>query len=75
MSVLFVPQVRKFLSTSLVVTVNIPSKRDASNETIESSNGEEIEKISMDLPIYANTQFFIKKGRSLTWQQIKFTFA
>ena len=41
----------------------------------ESSTGEVVEQISVDLSIYAMTQQFIEKGTILTWQQIKDTFA
>lgn len=75
MSVVFVPQVQQLLSTSPIVIVSMSSKRVASKETTESSTVEEIEKTSVDLPVYADTQLFIEKGSSLTWQQIKDTFA
>ncbi len=52
---------------SLVVTINMASKRVASKETIESSIGEAIEQTSVNLPIYADTQLFIEKGMKLTW--------
>jgi len=39
---------------------------NSSKETPESSTGEEVEQTSVDLPVYANTQLFIKKGTTLT---------
>jgi len=43
------------------------SNRVASKETIESSIGEAVEKTSVDLLVYVDTQFFVERGSSLTW--------
>lgn len=51
------------------------SNRDASKDTIESSIGESFEQVLVNLPVYEDTQLFIKKGMKFTWQKIKDTFA
>lgn len=61
------------LRISLAIA-NMASKRASSKETIQSSTRESVEQISFDLPFYLDTQVFIKKGSTLTWQQIKDTF-
>lgn len=43
------------------------SKKFTSKETAKSSTGEEIEKISFDLLVYADIQLFIEKGTTLSW--------
>jgi len=47
------------------------SKRDASKETFESSNGDAVEQVLVSLLVYADTQLFIEKGMMLTWKEIK----
>jgi len=44
------------------------SNRAVLKETIERSIREEVEKISVDLLVYEDTQMFIEKGTTLTWQ-------
>lgn len=63
------------MSNSLVVTSNMASKRVAKKDTVKSSTREPVEKVSVNLPFYADTQLFIKKGMKLTWQEIKDIFA
>lgn len=62
------------LSMSLVVTVNMESKRDASKETTECNAREVVENISVSLLFSVDIQMFIEKGTTLTWQKIKDTF-
>lgn len=59
------PRVQRLLTISLVVTVNMASKRYASKETTKGSIGEEVEKTLVDLLVYADTQLFIEKGKTL----------
>ena len=49
-----------------IVIGNMASKRDASKEIVESSNGDTVEQVLVSLPVYANTQLFIEKGMMLT---------
>lgn len=46
---------------------NMASKRDASKNTIERSTRDVVEHVSMNLPIYADTKFFIEKDMNITW--------
>lgn len=62
-------------SISLEVTTNMEPKRVASKGTVESSTGEEVEHMSINIPVYVDSQLFIEKGTKLTWQQIKDNFA
>lgn len=50
-------------------------KRVASKETTKRSTAEAVEQLLVDLLVYVDTQLFIDKGTTLTWQQIKDTFA
>lgn len=63
------------LGNSLAVTGNIAFKRAASKDTIESSTGEADEQVSVNFPVYADSQLFIDKDMKLTWQGIKDIFA
>ena len=56
---------------SLASIVTMAPKRASSKDTTESSTGEEIEKIPMDLLVYANTQLFVEKDSNLTWHKLK----
>ena len=51
------------------------SKRVISKDIVESSIGDVVEQVSMDLVFYANTQLFIEKDMKITWQEIKDIFA
>ncbi len=51
------------------------SKRDRSKDTIESSTGDVVEHVQMNLPIYANTQLFVEKDMKITWKEINDIFA
>lgn len=42
----------------------------ASTRTIERNIGETIEQTPIDSSIYADTQLFIEKESTLTWQQV-----
>jgi len=66
MSALSVPHVQQLLSISPVVTINMAYKRATSKEITESSTGEAVEQISIDLPVYADTKLFIDKGMPMT---------
>lgn len=37
--------------------------------------GGEVKYISVDLTVYADIGLFIQKGKTMTWKQIKSTFA
>jgi len=47
------------------------SKRVASKDIIEIITGDVVEQVSMNLLVYADTQFFIEKDMKITWQEIK----
>ena len=50
---------------------NMASKRVASKDIIEIITGDVVEQVSMNLLVYADTQFFIEKDMKITWQEIK----
>lgn len=44
-------------------------------DTVESSIGDVVEQVLMNLPIYAHTQLLIENDMKITWQEIKDIFA
>lgn len=50
-------------------------KKVFSKLTTERSTREEVEHILVNLPICVDTLLFIENGTTLTWQQIRETFA
>lgn len=47
------------------------SKKDGSNNIVESNTGDMVEQVPMNLPIYAYTQLFAEKDMKITWQETK----
>ena len=47
------------------------SKKDASNDIVESNIGDVVEHVSMNLLIYVDTWLFLEKDMNITWQEIK----
>lgn len=43
------------------------SKRVESKDIVESATGDEIEQVSMSLPIYEETKLFIDKDIKMKW--------
>lgn len=66
-----ITRVRFFLSS----TSTMASKRAGSKDTVESENGDAIEKLSMSLPIYEHTKLFIDKEIKMKWKDINDTFS
>lgn len=75
MRLFYVPQVKYLLITSPTFIVTMEPKKFASKDATKRSIGEVVEKTLVDLPVYAYNQLFIEKGSSLTWHQLKDTFA
>jgi len=51
------------------------SKREGSNDTVESTTRDVVEQVYMSLPIYEDTNFFIDKEIKIKWQDINDIFS
>lgn len=60
-----------FFEKLFIIIGNISSKKYASKDIVKRSTGDVVEQVSMNLPIYAETQPFIEKVMKITWQEIK----
>lgn len=60
---------------SLHSTCTMDSKRAWSKDTIKSAIGDMFEQMSMSLPIYEETKFFIDKDIKIEWQDINDIFS
>jgi len=56
-------------------TSNMASKRARPKDTVERSIRDVVEHVSMNLPVYVDTQLFIEKDMKLTCQGIKDIFS
>lgn len=60
---------------SLAVIVIMAHKRDTSKDTTKSSISEAVDSMRVNLPLYIDTQLFVKKELDLTWQKVNESFS